>query len=426
MNTRDDGAPNRRLYREGRAFTRELGAKGTVCLSQNLLRPVAVRHGTSVAEVRTAIEFATHVDQVSDVVGRAAKEVLLSGENPLLTPVLICQLARLSPSRMRGAVERAVGGFHPFSASIPEHVAPRRAVWWHDLTRLDAACRLISPATSEYAKIDPEERPTIFRDATAVRMAAAALRFRLQKSGAEGPHFDHLRPALQLGNGLRKRVKRARSLTEAVCHDLPLLLSENHIYGDVRQDFLSRVESLHAAASFIAEATRQSSAVRRTGPSILSERPEGPDGRPGTYIVVMRLKQSAVVRIGRLEAFWLPAGYLLYVGSAMGGVKSRTDRHLRSDVPKMWNLDHIKAVTSSSELWWSHSTNKVECHWAMALAELPSYRCPAPGFGSNDCKSCPAHFFHTSAPPSAEAFAGVVRAVPDHPTIYRMRLNSAR
>jgi Uri superfamily endonuclease len=87
----------------------------------------------------------------------------------------------------------------------------------------------------------------------------------------------------------------------------------------------------------------------------------------------------------------------------------------------MWNLDHFKAVARPIELWWTHS--KVECRWAMALAELPGYHCPAPGFGSNDCKICPAHFYHHVGPPSAEEFAVHIRqAIPDHAPIFRKSL----
>jgi hypothetical protein len=58
-----------------------------------------------------------------------------------------------------------------------------------------------------------------------------------------------------------------------------------------------------------------------------------------------------------------------------------------------------------------------------ALAELPGYCCPAPGCGSNDCMSCPAHLYHRSERPSVDEFADYVgHAHPNHATIFRMQL----
>ena len=88
----------------------------------------------------------------------------------------------------------------------------------------------------------------------------------------------------------------------------------------------------------------------------------------------------------------------------------------------MWNLDHIKAIAQPVEVWWTNHSKqkKVECPWALALAELPDYFCPAPRFGGNDCKSCPAHLYYTAKRPSCEAFAAVVRQeIPNHGPIYR-------
>jgi Uri superfamily endonuclease len=222
-------------------------------------------------------------------------------------------------------------------------------------------------------------------------------------------------------------LERARRLVEQVTHDLPLLLTRIEPPAATRRALWNVALDVHCTASKIADATRP---LTRSKPkSLLNDSSEGPEDRPGTYVMVMTLKRSMSLRIGRLETFWLPAGYLLYVGSAFGGggVRGRTRRHRQAIAPKMWNLDHVKAVARPVEIWWTHFEKKVECRWAMALADLEGYRCPAPGFGSNDCQTCPAHFYHRSDPPSAEAFTERIgQTIPDHGAIFRMALSDER
>jgi Uri superfamily endonuclease len=195
----------------------------------------------------------------------------------------------------------------------------------------------------------------------------------------------------------------------------------------VLKQLRSATHDLHALATGLADLTRSVATCRLDASACVpSECSEGPDSRPGTYVMILRSEHATVLRIGRLGTFWLPSGFFLYVGSAFGGggVGARTNRHCCSQTPKMWNLDHIKAIARPVELWWTHVAEKVECPWAMALAELPGYCCPAPRCGGNDCKSCPAHLYHTNKRPSGSAFAEVVRqAIPDHGLIYRQRID---
>lgn len=419
-------AANRELYRNGQSFARGVSSASSGRLPGSVLKPIAAQHRTSVAEVRTAIEFANHVNLVSSIVGPKAKSLLLSGANPLLTPVLIGKLAKLQPAAMKVALKNAGDGLNPFAVPVPSEVSGEQTFWHHDLSRLRTAYD--SMTAVELAMLErssPEDRAAIYSDAAAVKVAAAALVFRFQSTDG-GSNRRLTRPTSTMGvTNARKAMKSARTRIEAVTHDLPLLMTRQMPSAAIGKEFLSRVEDVHSAASRIAEATRPLIPDERKRRSILAEVATGPGDGPGTYVVVMRLNKPVVLRIGRLETFWLPDGYLLYVGSAFGagGVRSRTTRHRSANVPKMWNLDHIKAVARPVEVWWTHSVVKVECRWAMALAELPGYRCPAPGCGSNDCKTCPAHFYHRSDRPSAEEFAEHVgRGIADHAPIYRMSL----
>jgi hypothetical protein len=61
-----------------------------------------------------------------------------------------------------------------------------------------------------------------------------------------------------------------------------------------------------------------------------------------------------------------------------GRVAARTGRHLSTDAPLRWNVDHLKAISKPVEIWWTNAPDEVECRWAMALASLPEFACPAP------------------------------------------------
>jgi Uri superfamily endonuclease len=387
-----------------------------------------MKYVTSVAEVRTAVEFVQAVNKIATVVGRSAKKLLLSADNPLLTPVLIGNLARRSSHSIQVAMDKAAAGLHPQARPVLKGMPSELGMWDFDLFRLEHATRLLGTEESRrpVQALSTANSTVVHRDAIAVRVASAALLLGLKHFGSSWrpPQTKQMASVPTLPHP--REVKQARGLIEAVTHDLPLVLSQRAACPEAVNQLRTATEKLHAMASRLVARTQLDDVAgpKRLGPPLV-DRPDGPDVLPGTYVMILHAEQSIVLRIGRLGTFWLPAGYWLYVGSAFGagGVKARTDRHRDPTVPKMWNLDHLKAVARPVELWWTHETRKMECPWAMSLAELPGYRCPVARCGGNDCKSCPAHFYQTLEEPAAEAFVKMVRhAFPNHGAIYRQRL----
>ena len=125
----------------------------------------------------------------------------------------------------------------------------------------------------------------------------------------------------------------------------------------------------------------------------------------GTYALVLRLERQAEIAIGKLGTFTFPAGYYLYVGSALGpgGLEARLAHHRRRDKKLRWHIDYLLEHAQLVEVWSAASTDKLECLWAQAARELAGGEIPVPGFGSSDCR-CPSHLIRLASTPSYEEF----------------------
>ena len=144
-----------------------------------------------------------------------------------------------------------------------------------------------------------------------------------------------------------------------------------------------------------------------------------PAGATGAYALVFELETPLEAQVGRLGPILLPAGYAVYVGSALGpgGLRARIERHFRSEKRMHWHIDAITTLIRPRAWYCDASGRHLECQWAQALAGLPGASIPLPGFGSSDCRSgCPAHFIHF--PPSAPPDLTKALARPGNRLIY--------
>ena len=115
----------------------------------------------------------------------------------------------------------------------------------------------------------------------------------------------------------------------------------------------------------------------------------GKDKLKGSYVLLIKLPEAQTVTIGSLQALRYPCGYYAYVGSAMGGFKSRLNHHLKRNKKPHWHVDYLLQKASISSIILSETNNRVECTIAQALS---SQFDSIPGFGSSDCK-CRSHLF---------------------------------
>jgi len=133
----------------------------------------------------------------------------------------------------------------------------------------------------------------------------------------------------------------------------------------------------------------------------------------GVYALLLALPAAQQLAIGRLGAFCFPAGYYLYVGSALGpgGLASRLARHGRKEKKLHWHVDYLRATARLEQIWALETGEPLECRWAAAAGALPGAAIPVPRFGASDCR-CPAHLFHYPSRPEASAFAAAAGIFP--------------
>jgi Uri superfamily endonuclease len=117
---------------------------------------------------------------------------------------------------------------------------------------------------------------------------------------------------------------------------------------------------------------------------------------PGAYLVWLRCDRP-VALAGRFAGTVLAPGTYLYFGSARGpgGLRARVQRHLRADKRPRWHLDQLTAaagVRLAARVW----PGGGECAWRRAV-QARGAAVPVPGFGSSDCRQCPAHLLRLEA-----------------------------
>lgn len=117
----------------------------------------------------------------------------------------------------------------------------------------------------------------------------------------------------------------------------------------------------------------------------------------GTYVLILRLPDSARLTIGKLGTFDFTAGYYAYVGSAFGsgGLRGRLKHHLAPAKRCHWHIDYLRQAAAIHDVWYAVDERVYEHQWADALRALPGAAIPIPRFGASDCK-CVSHliYFH--------------------------------
>ncbi len=117
---------------------------------------------------------------------------------------------------------------------------------------------------------------------------------------------------------------------------------------------------------------------------------------PGAYLLLIELAAPLALALPRLGAatlprMTLPPGRYAYGGSAYGpgGLRARIGRHLRAEKTPRWHVDRLTAAGRVVDL--RAVPGGRECDLVRALLEDPGTSVPVPGFGSSDCRACPAH-----------------------------------
>ena len=115
-------------------------------------------------------------------------------------------------------------------------------------------------------------------------------------------------------------------------------------------------------------------------------------GAKGSYVLLMKLSGEQTITVGSLSNVRFLRGYYAYVGSALGGVKSRLSHHLNQNKKPHWHIDYLLQKASITDIIIGETEDRIECAIAQALG---SQFDSVPGFGASDCH-CHSHLFFTT------------------------------
>ncbi len=111
----------------------------------------------------------------------------------------------------------------------------------------------------------------------------------------------------------------------------------------------------------------------------------------GAYVLLIELSAPLGLDIAGLPRAWLAPERYAYCGSAYGpgGLKARIGRHLRADKAHRWHVDRLTGAGRIVDF--RAVPDGHECDLLDRVLEVPGAAVPVPGFGSSDCRRCPAH-----------------------------------
>lgn len=112
---------------------------------------------------------------------------------------------------------------------------------------------------------------------------------------------------------------------------------------------------------------------------------------PGAYVLLLDLQRPLRLAIPSLPRSVLAPGRYAYCGSARGsgGLRARIARHLQRNKKLHWHVDRITAAARITAVLTCAGGD--ECALAAGLLKRPGVSVPVLGFGSSDCRRCPAH-----------------------------------
>ncbi len=137
----------------------------------------------------------------------------------------------------------------------------------------------------------------------------------------------------------------------------------------------------------------------------------------GSYLLIVKLAKRTAIKAGCLPESFFPAGYYVYVGSAMSGLSSRLARHRRKNKKIHWHIDYLTAEAGHVLPVPIRSSKRQECEIAGALSSIR--QAGQTGFGSSDCECVTHLFFSPTNPLESEDFHQLLQN-------FRMRAPSGR
>lgn len=110
----------------------------------------------------------------------------------------------------------------------------------------------------------------------------------------------------------------------------------------------------------------------------------------GSYLLLMELKNTETIPVGKLGKIDFKKGFYIYAGSALNGLDQRIQRHLRKQKKMHWHIDYLLSHAKIVNVFYKQSEVKEECFIAKTLEKELFI---LSGFGSSDCL-CKSHLFY--------------------------------
>ncbi len=108
---------------------------------------------------------------------------------------------------------------------------------------------------------------------------------------------------------------------------------------------------------------------------------------PVTYCLTLFVTEALSLQAGGLGGISVPAGWLVYTGSARRHMEARLARHLRRDKRRRWHLDYLTCDARVLVVAISRHAEP-ECRRNQRNGGHPV----VPGFGASDCRAgCGSH-----------------------------------
>lgn len=115
---------------------------------------------------------------------------------------------------------------------------------------------------------------------------------------------------------------------------------------------------------------------------------------PGCYSLVIHLRRSKSIRVGKLGAALFQKGTYVYTGSAMNGLGARLNRHMRRQKKLHWHIDYLLASAHArieKVILYPPATDQ-ECRQNQRIGALPGASIAIKRFGATDCRrGCMSH-----------------------------------
>ncbi len=109
------------------------------------------------------------------------------------------------------------------------------------------------------------------------------------------------------------------------------------------------------------------------------------------YLLLIYLKNSSILKIGKKGYKEFKRGYYVYVGSGRRYGFQRVIRHIKKSKKQKWHIDYLLGKGEIEMIWIILGGRTNECQLSNSLRRRGSIIMKK--FGSSDCK-CPSHLFY--------------------------------